>query len=135
MPIGGKDAFLSKVTFRRESKWYSKTKQELKDMATIEERAKLASEGYEDDGYSSGMYMGYVVGAKEQKAIDEAKLLKLKSAWEKEAQINHDDELNYKQGYHDAIEKACEWLEGVQCVVHPQIAYGFAEEFRKAMEE
>lgn len=30
MPIGGKDAFLSKVTFSRESKWYSKT---------IEERA------------------------------------------------------------------------------------------------
>ena len=79
-------------------------------MKTIEERAKLASEGYEDDGYSSGMYMGYVVGAKEQKAIDDAKLLKLKSAWEKEAQINHDDEANRKQGYHDAIEKACEWL-------------------------
>ena len=39
-------------------------------MATIEERAKLASEGYEDDGYSSGLYMGYVVGATEQKAID-----------------------------------------------------------------
>ena len=42
MPIGGKDAFLSKVTFRRESDWYSKTKQqlkELKNMATIEERA------------------------------------------------------------------------------------------------
>ena len=111
MPIGGKDAFLSKVTFRRESKWYSKTKQELKDMATIEERAKLASEGYEDDGYSSGMYMGYVVGAKEQKAIDEAKLLKLKSAWEKQAQINHDDEANYQQGYHDAIEKARKWLK------------------------
>ena len=34
MPIGGKDAFLSKVTFRQESKWYSKTKQELKDMKT-----------------------------------------------------------------------------------------------------
>ena len=79
-------------------------------MKTIEERAKLASEGYEDDGYSSGMYMGYVVGAKEQKAIDDAKLLKLKSAWEKEAQINHDDEANRKQGYHDSIEKACEWL-------------------------
>ena len=43
MPIGGKDAFLSKVTFRRESKWYSKTKQELKDMATIEKRANLAA--------------------------------------------------------------------------------------------
>lgn len=76
-------------------------------MKTIEERAKLASEGYEDDGYSAGLYMGYVEGAKEQKAIDDAILLKLKSAWEKEAQTNHDDELNYKQGYHDAIEKAC----------------------------
>lgn len=80
-------------------------------MKTIEERAKLASEGYEDDGYSAGLYMGYVVGAKEQKAIDDAKLLKLKSAWEKQAQINHDDEANYKQGYHDAIEKACKACE------------------------
>ena len=33
------------------------------------------------------------------------------------------------------MDRACEWLKGVQCVVHPQIAYGFAEEFRKAMEE
>lgn len=40
-------------------------------MATIEERAKLASEGYEDDGYSAGLYMGYVVGATKQKAIDD----------------------------------------------------------------
>ena len=39
-------------------------------MKTIEERAKLASEGYEDDGYSAGMYMVYVEGATEQKAID-----------------------------------------------------------------
>lgn len=39
-------------------------------MKTIEERAKLASEGYEDDGYSAGLYMGYIVGAKEQKVID-----------------------------------------------------------------
>lgn len=38
----------------------------------------------------------YERGAKEQKAIDDAELLKLKSAWGKEAQINH-----------DAIEKAC----------------------------
>ena len=72
-------------------------------MKSIEERAKLASEGYDDDGYSAGLYMGYVVGATEQKAID--------------------------------MDRACEWLKGVQCVVHPQIAYGFAEEFRKAMEE
>ena len=34
------------------------------------------------------------------------------------------------------IDKACEWLkERVQCGVHPQRAYGFAEEFRKGMEE
>ena len=33
------------------------------------------------------------------------------------------------------IDKACEWLKGVQCVVHPHIAYGFAEEFRRAMED
>ena len=72
-------------------------------MKSIEERAKLASEGYDDDGYSAGLYMGYVVGATEQKVID--------------------------------MDRACEWLKGVQCVVHPQIAYGFAEEFRKAMEE
>lgn len=50
---------------------------------------------------------GYELGATEQKAIDDAILLKLKSAWEKQAQINHDDVANYKQGYHDAIEKAC----------------------------
>ena len=49
----------------------------------------------------------YIEIATEQKAIDDAILLKLKSAWEKQAQINHDDELNYQQGYHDAIEKAC----------------------------
>ena len=105
-------------------------------MKSIEERAKIASEGYEDGRYSAGLYMGYVEGAKEQKAIDDAILLKLKSAWEKQAQINHDDELNYQQGYHDAIEKACNWLkERVQCDVHPQRAYGFAEEFRKAMKK
>ena len=80
-------------------------------METIKERAKLASEGYEDDGYSAGLYMGYVEGATEQKAIDHAELLKLKSAWEKEAQINHNAELHYKQGYHDAVEKSCKWLK------------------------
>ena len=49
-------------------------------MKTIEERAKLASEGYEDDGYSSGLYMGYVEGATEQKAID---IEKAKNAFNK----------------------------------------------------
>ena len=43
---------------------------------SIEERAKLASEGYEDDGYSAGLYMGYVEGAKEQKDIDDEATLK-----------------------------------------------------------
>ena len=51
-------------------------------MKTIEERAKLASEGYEDDGYSSGLYMGYVVGATEQKVIDNTLIKKLfEKAW------------------------------------------------------
>lgn len=45
-------------------------------MKTIEERAKLASEGYDDDGYSAGLYMGHVEGAKEQKAIDKEAMLK-----------------------------------------------------------
>ena len=39
-------------------------------MKSIEERAKAASENYDDDGYSAGLYMGYKVGAIEQKIID-----------------------------------------------------------------
>lgn len=73
-------------------------------MATIEERAKVASEGYDDDGYSAGLYMGYVIGATAQKAID--------------------------------IKSACKWIkENVECGVHPQSAYGFADRFLKAMKE
>ena len=55
-------------------------------MKTIEERAIQASEGYDDQAYSAGLYMGYKEGAKEQKAIDRA---------------------DYKQGYNDAIKTAC----------------------------
>lgn len=76
-------------------------------METIEERAKAASEGYDDDGYSSGLYMGYVVGATEQKAIDDAELSKLKSAWGNEIQVNR---RFYIKGYQDAVEKICNWL-------------------------
>lgn len=73
-------------------------------MKTIEERAKLASEGYDDDGYSAGLYMGYVNGATEQKAID--------------------------------IKNAYKWIkENVECGIHPQSAYGFADRFLKAMKE
>lgn len=40
-------------------------------MKTVEERAKLRSEYYdEDDGYSAGVYVGYIDGATEQKEID-----------------------------------------------------------------
>ena len=34
------------------------------------------------------------------------------------------------------IDKACEWIkENVECGVHPQSAYGFANRFLKAMKE
>ena len=85
-------------------------------MKTIEERAKeYVSKKHIDCGNCDTCvkcpdYWTYISIAKEQKAIDDAYLLKLKSSWEKEAQINHDDEANYKQGYHDAIEKACDIL-------------------------
>lgn len=110
-------------------------------MKSIEERADRAI--YEPtDGHPLkacevvAFARGYELGATEQKAIDDAKLLKLKSAWEKQAQINHDDEANYKQGYHDAIEKAktafgkaCGWLS-------TYLWYNaVVEEFIKNMEE
>ena len=113
-------------------------------MKTIEERAEKYASKKGDISLSAvynealaNIYKeGYIAGATEQKTIDDAKLLKLKSSWEKQAQINHDDEANYKQGYHDAIEKACEWLkENVEGGIHPQSAYGFVEKFRKIIEE
>ena len=119
-------------------------------MKTIEERAKLASEGYNDDGYSAGLYMGYVVGAKEQKAIDEKVRLK-KCDDMTEAEYNRETAfvnwyLENGKGtptYSDAIEwarkevinKACKWFkENIEGGVHPQSIYGFVERFRKAME-
>lgn len=54
-------------------------------MKTIEERAKLASEGYEDDGYSAGLYMGYVEGATEQRDID---VMRVRQFLEREAAYN-----------------------------------------------
>ena len=113
-------------------------------MKTIEERAEKYASKKGDISLSAvynealaNIYKeGYIAGATEQKAIDDTKLLKLKSSWEKQAQINHDDEANYKQGYHDAIEKACEWLkENIEGGVHPQSTYSFLDKFRKAMEE
>ena len=81
-------------------------------MKSIEERAKEWGEYIvETTPYDvvAAKY-SYIAGANEQKEIDDDLLLKLKSSWEEEAQINHNDKSNYKQGYHDAIEKACEWF-------------------------
>ena len=75
---------------------------------TIKEKAKEYSKGRWDEPTA---YEAYIAGATEQKAIDDAELLRLKSSWEREAQINHNDEANYQQGFHDAIEKACGILE------------------------
>lgn len=108
-------------------------------MKTIEERADAyVGHPKEIDEFTSATIKrdAYIRGAKEQKAIDDEKLSRFKSSWEREAQINHNDEANYQQGFHDAIEKACEWLkENIEGGVHPQSIYGFAEKFRKVMEE
>ena len=134
-------------------------------MKTIEERAKLASEGYDDDGYSAGLYMGYVVGATEQKAIDEEVRLK-KCDDMTEAEYNHETAfmdwyLENGKGtpaYSDAIEwarkevieKACKWLKEnardyayatVRCPYGEEeeiicdVHLEIVEDFRKAMEE
>ena len=118
-------------------------------MKTIEERAKEFAMN-KSDMYCGSCdtcsikcedYRRYVDIATEQKAIDDAKLLKLKSSWEKEAQINHDNEANYKQGYHDAIENACKWWknnwrEYVYQDGDGIIHFGHWEsDFRKATEE
>ena len=58
-------------------------------MKTIEERASEYSKGRWDELTAKE---AYIAGAKEQKAIDDA-------------------EKHYKQGYHDAVEKACDWLK------------------------
>lgn len=120
-------------------------------MKTIEEKAYKYAEvttwddvdGYPSDIYATNAYNAYVVGATEQKAIDDAEWLKIKSSWEREAQINHNDKNNYKQGFHDAIEKACEWLDNY----FMEIGYlddwlrdslnikSGKERFRKAMEK
>ena len=82
-------------------------------MKTIEERAKEYSDRHKsiENSYFRGYNYNYNVveeydaekfayeaGAYDQKAIDEAEWLK-------------DDEANYQQGYHDAIEKARKWLK------------------------
>ena len=63
-------------------------------MKSIEERAKEAYPAHEYSVLERVMKRGaYIRGAKEQKAIDDAGLYKLKERWEKEAQINHDRDI------------------------------------------
>ena len=74
--------------------------------------------------------MGYIVGAKEQKAIDDAECVNQVLMGNRSA-INY-----YKQGYHDAIEEAYKWIKAnTEGGVHPQNAYGFADRFLKEMEK
>ena len=85
-------------------------------MKTIEERARLAAwQIYEEIGLSEHSVdrVSEIIAEKilEQKNIDDTKWLKIKSSWEREAQINHSDEANYQQGFHDAVEKAILWLK------------------------
>ena len=81
-------------------------------MKTIKERAKE----YAPDAFDSD----YILPAREGYIVD-----KERSAYI--AGVSEQKDID--------IEKACEWLkERVQCGVHPQNAYGFAEEFRKAMQ-
>ena len=117
-------------------------------MKTIEERARLAAcQIYEEIGLSKHSVdrVSEIIAEKiiEQKAIDNAEWLKIKSSWEREAQINHNDEANYQQGFHDAIENACEWFSNYLMEIgypddwmrdSPNMISG-KERFRKAMEE
>lgn len=114
-------------------------------MKTIEERAKeagIVSQYKSDYRYDArSVESGYIQGATEQKAIDEEESLKLESVWVKEAQINHNDVANYKQGYRDAVQKACNAFCHIGCP-HETDDYDCLkdkcaawEKFRKMMEE
>ena len=123
-----------------------------RDIKSIKERAKLASEDYAcDDSYSAGFFTGYVEGATKQQAIDEEVRLKKSDDMTK---AEYDREMAFadwylKNGkgtptYSDAIEwarkqtidnaksafnKACGWLS-----TYPWYDEVF-EEFIKNMEE
>lgn len=106
MPIGGKDAFLSKVTFRRESNWISKTKQMLKDMKTIAEINEIApyhpcewQQGY--GIWQAGYMAGQKNGATEQKAIDDIRIKELEA---KEKALKKWIEENSEPIYEEGVE-------------------------------
>ena len=74
---------------------------------TIEERADAyVGHPEEIDEFTTETIKrdAYIRGAKEQKAIDDAECVN-QVIMGKGSAISH-----YKQGYHDAVNKACEWL-------------------------
>ena len=120
-------------------------------MKTIKKRAESFAKGYKNKDLSYGLYTGYIVGAETQRNYDENLRTKKREAmthaeynrecafidWcfdNNEGTITHSDAIEWARK--DLLDKACKWLEERdQCGVPPQRAYGFAEEFRKAMED
>ena len=117
------------------------TEQMKSNMKTIEERAKEWGEHIvettpydvvngkvcvfvEDRNIADVAEESYIEGATDQKAIDDAECVN-KVLMGKGSSINC-----YKQGYHDAIDKVCEWLRA-RNVITKDTLIGF----RKAMEE
>ena len=122
-----------------------------RDIKSIKERAKLASEDYAcDDSYSAGFFTGYVEGATKQKAIDEEVRLKKSDDMTK---AEYDREMAFadwylKNGkgtptYSDAIEwsrkqtidEVCEWMTNFKNGNGEFPLYDFVGNLRKSMEE
>ena len=97
---------------------------------TIEERARQAAwQIFEEIGLSQHSVdrVSEIIAEKilEQKAIDDAECVN-QVIMGKGSAINH-----YKQGYHDAVNKACELLKAVGVLIDDDSIMGFI----KAMEE
>ena len=122
-----------------------------RDIKSIKERAKLASEDYAcDDSYSAGFFTGYVEGATKQQAIDEEVRLKKSDDMTK---AEYDREMAFadwylKNGkgtptYSDAIEWArkqtidevCNWFKNYTVVGTEAELNTLLASLRKALEE